>query len=103
MNPLSSHEVLKPRRAPIVLRDVDLLTDDQCKLRATLRYMHGTIWPVFRSLGFRRVNGTIYEAVRWGRGAEPRFSIVEWQADGCGMTWNDVKSERAAIAFLRKL
>lgn len=103
MNQSANPVVMKPRRAPIVVRDIDLLTEDQQRLRGTLRYMHGTIWPVFKSLGFRRANGTLYEAVRWGRGAELRFSVVKWQADGCGMSWSDVKSERAALAFLRKL
>lgn len=98
-----ANPIVKPRRAPGVVRDVDLLTDEQHQLRATIRYMHGTIWPVFKSLGFRRTNGVIYEAVRWGRGAEQRFSVVTWQADGCGMSWSDVKTERAAIAYLRRL
>lgn len=102
MNRLAS-PVLKPRRAPNVVRDVDFLTAEQQQLRATIKYMHGTIWPVFKSLGFKQANGTIYEAVRWGRGAEARFSIVKWQADGCGMSWCDLRSERLAIAFLRKL
>jgi hypothetical protein len=103
MNQSVSPVVLKPRRAPSVVRDVDLLTDEQHRLREIIRYMHGSMWPVFKSLGFRQANGTIYEAVRWGRGAEPRFSVVKWQADGCGMSWCDVKSARSALSFLRKL
>jgi hypothetical protein len=102
MNRITS-PVLKPRRAPSVVRDVDLLTDEQHRLSETIRYMHGTMWPVFKSLGFRQANGIIYEAVRWGRGAERRYSIVKWQADGCGMSWSDVKSERSALSTLRKL
>ena len=70
--------VMKPRRAPRVVRDIDFLTDEQHRLRETIRYMHASAWPVFKSLGFRRVDGTIYEAVRWGRVTEIRFSIVKW-------------------------
>jgi hypothetical protein len=102
MNQIAS-AVMKPRRAPRVVRDFDLLTDEQQKLRETICYMHGSCWPIFKSIGFKRANGTIYEAVRWGRGSEPRYSIVKWQADGCGMSWYDVKSAHAALVFLRKL
>lgn len=103
MSQLANQVVTKPRRAPRVIRDIDLLTDEQQRLRETICYMHGTMWPVWKSLGFRRANETLYEAVRWARGAARRFSIVKWQPDGRGMSWSDVKSERAALAYLRKL
>ena len=96
----------KPRRQykhpPRVLAKMDLFTQEQRSLHDTIRYFHGSQWPVFRSLGMKQTgDGTIYEAVQWGRMTEPKFSVVRWSPDGRGFSWTDHRSTTAALRALR--
>jgi hypothetical protein len=96
----------KPQRQykhpPRLLAKLDLFTDEQRRLHDTIRYFHGSLWPVFRSLGIKQTSdGTIYEAVQWGRMTEPKFSVVRWNPDGLGISWTEHRSASAALRALR--
>jgi hypothetical protein len=89
------------KHPPRILAKLDLFTEEQRRLHDTIRYFHGSMWAVFRSLGMKQTaDGTLYEAVQWQR-VRGHFSVVRWNPDGRGITWTDHSSATAALRTLR--
>jgi hypothetical protein len=92
------------KRPPKVLAKLELFTTEQRRLHDTIRYFHGSMWPVFRALGIKQSSdGTIYEAVQWGRVCEPKYSVVRWNPDGRGFCWTEHRSSATALRTLRSV
>lgn len=92
-----------PRRSsvavPAIVAKLDLADEDQARLHRLIERFHAGRRPIFRCLGMRQVGGVVVEAVEWLRGtasSSPRFGVVRWQADGCGLSWVLFATAKAA-------
>lgn len=89
------------KHPPRILAKLDLFTSEQRCFHDTIRYFHGGMFAVFRSLGIRQTkDGAIYEAVQWQRVSE-RFSVVCWNSDGRGLSWTNHRTAATALRALR--
>ena len=68
-----------------------------------LRFCTGR-WPLWRLLGLRREEHTLYAAVEWRRSTRPdRYSLAELSLESCAVCWRYMPSAQAARQALRAL
>lgn len=91
------------KNLPSIEATLDLTDEGQRRLHDFIRRMHTGRWPTLRALGMGQIGGKLYEAAEWIRTAEPRFGLIEWRADGNGMSMRPAASRREALAELRHL
>jgi len=85
------------------LAKLDLADEGQRRLHDLIRRTHTGRWPMLRSLGMRQIGGVLYEAVEWLRMATPSYSVMRWQPDGLGMSWQDADTSAKAQSILNTL
>lgn len=90
-------------RVPTVVATLDLADEAQSRVHALVHRLHAGRWPLFVCLGMRQHNGVLYEAVQWARMAVATYAVIQYRADGLGLSWSDARSKSAALSALRDL
>jgi hypothetical protein len=60
-------------------------------------------WPIWRLLGMRRHGDTLLLCVKWLRGADAPYSVVEMALDKLALSWRYHPTAAAACAALAAL
>ena len=94
---------MQTKRTPTLVAKLDLSDENQRIIQTLIERTHTGRWPVWRSLGMRRLGGLIFEAVQWSprrRTSRPQYSLLRWDIAGLGVSWQDMPSQTAAIEAL---
>lgn len=92
------------QRVPTVVATLNLMAPQERAAHDLLRRFCSGRWPLWRLLGLRRDERTLYAAVEWVRGERPlRFSVAELSLERTAVCWRCFPSALAARRALAAL
>lgn len=98
------HPTSSRQKVPTVVATLDLATPQERATHDLLRRFCSGRWPLWRLLGLRRDERTLYAAVEWVRSKRsPRFSVAELSLERTAVCWRCFPSALAARRALAAL